>query len=570
VFLSYRRADDLFLAGRLRDRLAAVFGDENVFFDVDSIEPGTDFREVIRERIDAADVVLALIGARWNAGRLAVVNDYVRIEIGESLRQHKPLIPVLIADTAMPGPDELPEELASLAFFNALRIRPDPDFHRDSGQLVEAITDANERELARVVEEKEPRIPAVTDASRQNQDIGSGSPPDNVSSASPRAPPLAAVASSEAADRLERAGASSALLEQSAEDGNGGAGLKRDAARRRRRRWIAAGVAITVAAVAVTTIVVFTRGSEDATGQLGQWAAEVDDHGDVGLRLEGGDLIAGTEPAWDVKEQRLAYKPTGGGDGCGLCGVESGSDRPVELVRATTKGVLHAPAWSDSGSLLYARTERCTPGGDCVDEIFLTRPGAPSSTQRVPSSNLKGVVDLEVDPQSQTDDPKLVQVAMVNAGGAKLMQNGKVKELPHGGDVTDLTYSANSHVIAGLPEGRLEPGLELWTRTGESIATVDLGKLLTDGKNDGFDTGLDITTVEAISVSPTGNSADSLFVVALSDDSGQVGAVEINVPYNSATAQLEETPRVSGLASIPYALHRRATLKELVRLREPD
>ncbi len=37
VFLSYRRADDLFLAGRLRDRLAEDFGEENVFFDVDSI-----------------------------------------------------------------------------------------------------------------------------------------------------------------------------------------------------------------------------------------------------------------------------------------------------------------------------------------------------------------------------------------------------------------------------------------------------------------------------------------------------------------------------------------------------
>ena len=144
VFLSYRRADDLFLAGRLRDRLAEDFGEENIFFDVDSIPPGTDFREVTRERIDAADVVLALIGSRWDSTRLARPNDYVRMELGESVRQHKPLIPVLIADTPMPAPDELPEELVTIAFLHALRIRPDPDFHDDSARLVEAVTGAKE------------------------------------------------------------------------------------------------------------------------------------------------------------------------------------------------------------------------------------------------------------------------------------------------------------------------------------------------------------------------------------------------------------------------------------------
>ena len=62
-------------------------------------------------------------------------------ELLEGLRQRKPLIPVLIADTAMPGPDELPEALAAIAFLNALRIHPDPDFHADSDRLVEAVTE---------------------------------------------------------------------------------------------------------------------------------------------------------------------------------------------------------------------------------------------------------------------------------------------------------------------------------------------------------------------------------------------------------------------------------------------
>jgi len=144
VFLSYRRADDRFLAGRLRDRLSEAFGEENIFFDVDSIPPGTDFRTVTRERIDAADVVLALIGSHWDSTRLAETTDYVRMELGESLRQQKPLIPVLVDDTTMPRPDELPEDLAALPYLNALRIRPDPDFHDDCAELVAAVAQATE------------------------------------------------------------------------------------------------------------------------------------------------------------------------------------------------------------------------------------------------------------------------------------------------------------------------------------------------------------------------------------------------------------------------------------------
>ena len=87
------------------------------------------------------------------------------MELGQSVRQHKPLIPVLIADTAMPAPDELPEELVTIAFLHTLRIRPDPDFRDDSARLVEAITDAKERELARAAEEVEDvaRIVSVED-----------------------------------------------------------------------------------------------------------------------------------------------------------------------------------------------------------------------------------------------------------------------------------------------------------------------------------------------------------------------------------------------------------------------
>ena len=40
VFVSYRREDTSHLAGRLSDRLAERLGSDNVFMDVDSIDPG--------------------------------------------------------------------------------------------------------------------------------------------------------------------------------------------------------------------------------------------------------------------------------------------------------------------------------------------------------------------------------------------------------------------------------------------------------------------------------------------------------------------------------------------------
>src|SRR5438874_1629962 len=47
IFISYRRQDEPNFAGRLYDRFVSHFGKDNVFIDVDSIEPGLDFADVI-------------------------------------------------------------------------------------------------------------------------------------------------------------------------------------------------------------------------------------------------------------------------------------------------------------------------------------------------------------------------------------------------------------------------------------------------------------------------------------------------------------------------------------------
>lgn len=47
IFISYRREDSRHAAGRLVDRLAQVFPREQLFMDIDAIEPGLDFLKVV-------------------------------------------------------------------------------------------------------------------------------------------------------------------------------------------------------------------------------------------------------------------------------------------------------------------------------------------------------------------------------------------------------------------------------------------------------------------------------------------------------------------------------------------
>jgi TIR domain len=129
VFVSYRRQDTPHLAGRLYDRLGEHFGQERVFMDVDSIEPGLDFGEVITGALSSCAVMLVLIGDQWltigdarGRRRLDNPDDYVRMELEAALTRNIRVIPMLAEGAVMPGSQELPDVLKGLARRNALEI----------------------------------------------------------------------------------------------------------------------------------------------------------------------------------------------------------------------------------------------------------------------------------------------------------------------------------------------------------------------------------------------------------------------------------------------------------------
>src|SRR5215472_267 len=121
IFMSYRREETAYPAGWLFDRLVDHFGREQVFKDVDSIELGDDFAEVITTAVESCEVLLALIGNRWLTAtgrdgrrRLDDPHDFVRLEIEAALTRNVRVIPVLVAGAQMPQAEDLPASLTRL------------------------------------------------------------------------------------------------------------------------------------------------------------------------------------------------------------------------------------------------------------------------------------------------------------------------------------------------------------------------------------------------------------------------------------------------------------------------
>src|SRR5207249_4197205 len=145
LFINYRREDSAPYAGRLYDRLTTHFGEDQVFIDIDQIDPGEDFVEAINRKVSACDIAIVLIGPSWlhatdasGKRRLDDEEDFVRMEIVAALQRKIRVIPVLVGGARMPGRHDLPEALAQLSRRNAVELS-ETRFHADVNRLIEAI-----------------------------------------------------------------------------------------------------------------------------------------------------------------------------------------------------------------------------------------------------------------------------------------------------------------------------------------------------------------------------------------------------------------------------------------------
>lgn len=163
IFISYRRDDSAGYAHAIHSRLIEHFSTDQVFMDVDTVEPGVDFVRAIEKAVGECDVLVALIGKRWMGGepggtsRLDNTKDYVRLEVSTALARDIRVIPVLVDDMAMPSEDILPVPLQPLTRRNAIDIS-NTRFSFDVERVITAVRKVlDETEAKRKTDEADPR-----------------------------------------------------------------------------------------------------------------------------------------------------------------------------------------------------------------------------------------------------------------------------------------------------------------------------------------------------------------------------------------------------------------------------
>ena len=152
LFICYRREETASHAGRLYDAIAARFGEDNVFMDIE-LAPGIEFLDRVQEVVSACQVFLVVVGPTWatlsNGGdrpRIADREDFVRLEVETALRRRDVrVIPLLVGGARVPHSEELPEELRSLIRRNALELS-DVRWRYDVGRLMGTLEELLETE----------------------------------------------------------------------------------------------------------------------------------------------------------------------------------------------------------------------------------------------------------------------------------------------------------------------------------------------------------------------------------------------------------------------------------------
>jgi Flp pilus assembly protein TadD len=175
IFINYRREDSAGHTGRLFDRLSARLPGR-VFMDIDTLEPGVDFAEVIENAVGSCQVLIVVIGNEWlrvedAAGhrRLDDEADYVRLELATALQRSIRVIPVLVQGAPMPRAEELPADIARLARRNAIELS-DARWAYDVDRLIRTIEevlrglDLRASEAAAAAAQSHEVAPAATSA----------------------------------------------------------------------------------------------------------------------------------------------------------------------------------------------------------------------------------------------------------------------------------------------------------------------------------------------------------------------------------------------------------------------
>lgn len=121
------------------------FGSQHLFLDMETIEAGSDFANIIERALDGCEVLLAVIGPTWlsvsnqqGLPRIFEPEDFITLEIASALKRNIPVIPVLMNTAVMPKAEHLPESIQALSSLQAVSMSLDR-WDNDMEKLVAAI-----------------------------------------------------------------------------------------------------------------------------------------------------------------------------------------------------------------------------------------------------------------------------------------------------------------------------------------------------------------------------------------------------------------------------------------------
>ncbi len=142
LFISYRRAADVWAVGHLRERLFDEFGAEHVFFDTETLPSGERWLERIQNEIRRARALVVVFGEHWyghrpdGTRRIDDTDDPVRMELLEARNAGVTLVPVMVDESPQPRAQDLPEDLRFLLEHHFRRLRATDSLARQTDRLI--------------------------------------------------------------------------------------------------------------------------------------------------------------------------------------------------------------------------------------------------------------------------------------------------------------------------------------------------------------------------------------------------------------------------------------------------
>ncbi len=146
IFISYRRATNPFAVQAVYERMVSAFGEENIFLDRRSLEPGEDWLQSLDREVARATAVVMVFSQEWfgsqpdGTRRIDEPGDMVRRELVAANSFGRPIIPVIVDASGPLYGSQLPKGLEFIGKHQFLALDPKSEaFEAQLAQLSRAI-----------------------------------------------------------------------------------------------------------------------------------------------------------------------------------------------------------------------------------------------------------------------------------------------------------------------------------------------------------------------------------------------------------------------------------------------